>query len=81
MILPIHTLRKKMKKILLSSILIATLTLSAQAETTATPQVSQEAKTTKVTPENYGLAETQQIISGYVKKIAKATSSDGVGVI
>jgi len=71
-----------MKKILLSAIVIASLSLTANANTTATPQVTQEVnKTTKVTPENYGLAETQQIMSGYVKKIAKATGTDGVGVI
>ena len=70
-----------MTKILLSAVLIATLSLTANANTTVEPQVSQEAKTTKVTAENYGLAETQQIMSGYVKKIAKATGTDGVGVI
>jgi len=35
---------------------------------------------TPVTPENYAFAETQIIMDSYVKKIAKATSSDGVGV-
>ena len=70
-----------MKRIILSAIVIASLSITVQAETTATPIVTQEVKTTKVTAENYGLAETQDIISGYVKKIAKATGSDGVGVI
>jgi hypothetical protein len=33
-----------------------------------------------VTDENYGLAETQGIMQSYVKKIAAATNTDGVGV-
>ena len=33
-----------------------------------------------MTPENYAFAETQIIMDSYVKKISKATSSDGVGV-
>ena len=70
-----------MKKTILSAVLIATLSLTANANSTVQPQVSQEAKMTKVTAENYGLAETQEIMSGYVKKIAKATGTDGVGVI
>ncbi len=35
---------------------------------------------TTVTDENYGLAETQGIMQSYVKKIAAATNSGGVGV-
>ena len=46
-----------------------------------TTEVSTKTETTKVTPENYGLAETQEIMTGYVQKIAKATGTDGVGVI
>ncbi len=46
-----------------------------------TTEVSNKTETTKVTPENYGLAETQEIMTGYVQKIAKATGTDGVGVI
>ena len=38
------------------------------------------AEYTKVTDENYALAETQIIIAGYIKKIAAATGTDGVGV-
>jgi len=43
-----------------------------------TTEVSAKSATTKVTPENYGLAETQEIMTGYVQKIAKATGTDGV---
>jgi len=46
-----------------------------------TTEVSNKTETTKVTPENYGLAETQTIMTGYVQKIAKTTGTDGVGVI
>ncbi len=35
---------------------------------------------TTVTQETYGLAETQVIFTGYVKKIAAATDTNGVGV-
>jgi hypothetical protein len=42
--------------------------------------VEKETATTKVTDENYGLAETQTIIQSFVKKIAAATGTDGVGV-
>ena len=73
-----------MKKIILSSILIAALSITAQAEapaTSANKAAVAPVKTTKVTPENYGLAETQEIMTGYVKKIAAATATDGVGVI
>jgi len=45
-----------------------------------TETTEKEVKTTTVTPENYALAETQGIIEGYVKKIAKATNTNGVGV-
>ena len=41
----------------------------------------ESAEITPVTVENYGLAESQVIFSDYVKKIAKATGSDGVGEI
>ena len=41
---------------------------------------AQEILTTVVTDENYGLAESEVIFAGYVKKIAAATNSDGVGV-
>jgi len=35
---------------------------------------------TTVTQDNYGLAETQVIFTGYVKKIAAATDTNGVGI-
>jgi hypothetical protein len=73
-----------MRKIILSSLLIVIFSLTAQANTASdvAKQVqATSAKTTKVTPENYGLAETQEIMTGYVKKIAAATGTDGVGVI
>jgi hypothetical protein len=37
-------------------------------------------KTTVVTDENFSLAETDGIMAGYVKKIAAATNTSGVGV-
>ena len=39
-----------------------------------------EVQTTVVTDENYGLAESEVIFSDYVKRIAAATNSNGVGV-
>ena len=39
-----------------------------------------QAETTTVTEENYDLAETQGIFESYVKKIADATGTNGVGV-
>ena len=72
-----------MKKAILGSVLLATLLItgcSNDAKTT-TKVASSQAKTTKVTAENYPLAETQEIMTGYVKKIAAATGTDGVGVI
>ena len=53
-------------------------------ETTNKNDVSKESSTvkevTKVTDENYGLAETQVIFTDYVKKIAKDSKTNGVGV-
>jgi len=39
-----------------------------------------EVQTTVVTDENYSLAESEIIFSDYVKKIAEATSTNGMGV-
>jgi hypothetical protein len=39
-----------------------------------------EVQTTVVTDENYGLAESEIIFSDYVKRIAAATNSNGVGM-
>jgi hypothetical protein len=38
------------------------------------------AKTTVVTDENYSLAESDNVMEGYVKEIAAATNTNGVGV-
>lgn len=62
-----------MKKTIVSLMFIASLVMS-------TISVAGE-KLTRVTPENYGLAETQEIIAGYISKISKATGTDGVGVL
>ncbi len=77
-----------MKKIALLVTLAFALILSACGDKKEkiekkenTTEVSNNTETTKVTPENYGLAETQEIMTGYVQKIAKATGTDGVGVI
>jgi hypothetical protein len=40
-----------------------------------------EVQTAVVTDENYGLAESEVIFSDYVKRIAAATDSNGVGVL
>ena len=39
----------------------------------------EEVQTTAVTNENYGLAESEIIISDYVARIAAATGTNGVG--
>ena len=41
--------------------------------------VSQEAQTTVVTDENYGLAESEVIFANYVGRIAAATGTNGMG--
>jgi hypothetical protein len=41
---------------------------------------AKQTQTTTVTDENYALAETQIIFADYIKKIAAATGTDGVGV-
>lgn len=78
-----------MKHIALSSILVATSLLAASCDNTkktAAPasgdsaETQTQTKTTTVTDENYSLAETQVIIASYVKKIAAATGTNGVGV-
>lgn len=75
-----------MKTILVSSIAIALLTVGASAKNTETPAKQEQSasakqiETTLVTDENYSLAETDGVIEGYVKKIAAATNTNGVGV-
>jgi hypothetical protein len=66
-----------MKKILFS--LLAALAITAfLGSSTAT---AKQVQTTPVTDENYSLAETDGVIEGYVKKIAAATNTNGVGVL
>ena len=50
---------------------------STFATTTST---SANLKTTPITTENYGLAESQVIFTSYVEKIATATNTNGLGV-
>ena len=66
-----------MKRILLSLfvVLAVSVTLGCGKAT------EQQMKTTPVTDENYSLAETDGVIEGYVKKIAAATNTNGVGVL
>ena len=77
-----------MKKIILSSALVAMLAMSgcqgSKETNTAASDVKKTEKstqkTTKVTDENYALAETQVIFTDYVNKIAKLTGTNGTGV-
>ena len=57
---------------LIAAIALSTSTLYANEATTPASTTTQQAKTTVVTDENYGLAETQVIFADYVKKIAAA---------
>ena len=50
---------------------------NAESETSLS---ASQVKITTVTEDNYDLAETQGIFEDYVKKIAKATDTNGVGV-
>lgn len=54
---------------------------SEQGTDETSTSAAKQAKTTTVTKENYSLAETDGIIAGYVKKIAAATNTNGVGVL
>jgi len=75
-----------MKKVLLFSAVALMATACGETKEATTEHVEAtpiEEKATiieTVTDENYGLAETQVIIQSYVKKIAAATNSGGVGV-
>ena len=68
-----------MKKIQLILLVAAALAVTAFLGSAAA--TAKQVKTTPVTDENYSLAETDGIIEGYVKKIAKATNTNGVGVL
>ncbi len=62
---------------------IALITGCGNKKATTTAKVAEKEATpaiTTVTDENYGLAETQVIIQSYIKKIAAATGTEGVGV-
>jgi hypothetical protein len=59
------------------TILIVLLAMACAQEKKKT---TQEIQVTPVTDQNYAWAETQGIIEGYVKKIADATGTNGVGV-
>ncbi|MFW2374102.1 MAG: DUF1254 domain-containing protein [Gammaproteobacteria bacterium] len=63
-------------------ILAGMLTACTKEQVTADTSKSavKQQQTTTVTDENYALAETQIIIAGYIKKIAAATGTGGVGV-
>jgi hypothetical protein len=69
-----------MKRLIISALFAASTLLTAHAKEAVKSAESSEVKTTPVTDENYSLAETQVIIAGYVKKIAAATGTNGMGV-
>ena len=66
-----------MKKLL---IVLITSSLIFSCQNQKTNKREKQKQVTTVTDENYALAETQIIIEGYVKKIAAATNTNGVGV-
>ncbi len=75
----------KTTKFLFAALAASVLTFSAcnnaPKKTADVADSKVEQKTvTPVTDENYGLAETQTIMASYVKKIAAATGTNGVGV-
>ena len=58
-----------------------TITVAASGQGCTEPAVEQTATVvTPVTKANYAFAETEVILADYVRKIAKGTCSDGVGV-
>lgn len=67
-----------MKRILITTLIAASVILAGCAKDTAKTAAPLEA--TPVTDENYSLAETQEIMADYVEKIANATGTDGVGI-
>ena len=66
-----------MKTILSNLLMVFAVTAFLGCATKTAKQV----KTTPVTDENYSLAETDGVIEGYVKKIAAATNTNGVGAL
>lgn len=73
-----------MNKLKISLLVFSVLLISAcnnKSKTNNSTVNANELKTTtKVTAENYALAETQVIFTDYGKKIAAATNTNGVGV-
>lgn len=63
--------------------LTSLLTACSKEQDTAdtSKHADKQVQTTTVTDENYSLAETDGVIEGYVKKIAAATGTNGVGVL
>ena len=54
--------------------------MAASTFATTTTSTSANLKTTPITAENYGLAESQVIFTSYVEKIATTTNTSGLGV-
>ncbi len=84
----IITINIKMKKTALIFPLALALVLSSCGDTKeksdkkeVSTEVSTKTETTKVTAENYALAETEGIMAAKVKQIAEATGTNGTGVI
>ncbi len=75
-----------MKKLALSTAIAASLALTACANNinttaeSATSSSASQLKITTVTEDNYDIAETQGVFENYVKKIARATNTNGVGI-
>ena len=72
-----------MYKLNLSLLVFSLLLLSScnnKSKTNNSAVNAESLETTKVTDENYALAETQVIFTDYVVKIAAATNTNGVGV-
>jgi len=76
----------KTKKLIISVLagFVVTSMLAACTSEKDTDETSKsatkEVQDTTVTDENYALAESQVIFTGYIKKIATATNTSGVGV-
>lgn len=66
---------------LLATALTAIVTLALLGCGDESPPAKSKASTTAVTEENYALAETQIIFADYMKRIAAATDTNGVGIL
>lgn len=58
-----------MKKLALNTMAATSLALTACGDKAGSAVEEEQAATTTVTEENYGLAETQTITAGYVEKL------------